>query len=181
MTDSMGFDPLPVWIALACIATLFAHAAVAKAMDLALFEQHLAGYGVPHALLGVASRLVPLLEATPALLLFTPWRAAGAALAGALLLFYGALMAQALARGRRLDCGCGGEPLAVSWLLVARNALLASLAAVAGAPMAARAMTLGDFLVVAAALLLATLLHAALHQVLRHRAASAAHHHFRRT
>lgn len=174
-------DPLPVWIALACIATLFAHAAIAKVADLALFEQHLAALGVPHAGLGVASRAVPAAEALAALLLFTPWRAAGAVLALALLLLYGTVMALHVARGRTPDCGCGGEPLPVSWALVVRNGALAGVAALAAAPMNARAMSLGDFLVVAAALLLATLLYAALHQVLRHRAAPSSRTLFRRT
>jgi hypothetical protein len=174
-------DPLLVWIALACTATLFAHAAVTKALDRALFEQHLAAYGVPQALLGAAAIVVPLCEVLVALLLFTPWRAAGAALAVALLVFYAAAMAQALVRGRRLDCGCGGEPLAVSWTLVGRNAALVAVASLTGAAMAPRLMGVGDFLVVAAALLLACLLYAALHQVLRHRAWPVAHTHFRRT
>jgi hypothetical protein len=174
-------DPLLAWIAVACTATLFAHAAVAKAADFALFEQHLAAFGVPQALLPGAARLVPAAELGAALLLLTPWRAAGAALAALLLLSYAAAMALHLARGRSLDCGCGGEPLPVSWALVARNVLLAALALAAAAPMAARAMALGDFLVVAAALLLATLLYAALHQVLRHRAGATARPLFRRT
>jgi Methylamine utilisation protein MauE len=177
----MSVDPLFVSIALACIATLFAHAAIAKAMDLALFEQHLAALGMPHALLGIASRAVPAAEVLAALLLFTPWRAAGAALAATLLLLYGAVMALHVARGRTPDCGCGGEPLPVSWALVFRNGALAALAALAAAPMAARAMSIGDFFVVAAALLLATLLYAALHQVLRHRAVHSQRALFRRT
>jgi hypothetical protein len=42
-------------------------------------------------------------------------------------------MAFNLAQGRRLlDCGCGGAPLALSWSLVVRNAVLA-LAAVPAA------------------------------------------------
>lgn len=163
----MPIDPLIAWIALACTATLFAQAALAKLQDRPLFEQHLAAYGVPQRLLGAAARTVPAAEALAALLLFTPWRAAGALLALALLLLYGAAMALHLASGRTPDCGCGGEPLPVSWALVARNALLAAVAALAAAPMAARVMGLGDFLVVAAALLLATLLYAAWHQVLR--------------
>jgi uncharacterized membrane protein YphA (DoxX/SURF4 family) len=174
-------DPLLVWIALACTATLFAHAAIAKAMDLALFEQHLAALGVPHTLLGIASRAVPAAEVLAALLLFTPSRAAGAALAATLLLLYGAVMALHVARGRTPDCGCGGEPLPVSWALVARNGALAAVAALAAAPMAARVMGVGDFFVVAAALLLACLLYAALHQVLRHRAVHSQRTLFRRT
>lgn len=174
-------DPLLVWIALACTATLFAHAAVAKATDLALFEQHLAALGVPHSLLGAASRAVPGAEVLAALLLFTPWRAAGAALAAALLLLYGTVMALHVARGHMPDCGCGGEPLPVSWALVLRNGALAGMAALAAAPMAARAMGVGDFLVVVAALLLACLIYAALHQVLRHRAVHLQRALFRRT
>jgi hypothetical protein len=177
-------DPLLVWIALACVATLLAHAAVGKLMDRALFEQHLAAYGVPHALLAAAAVALPAIELIAALLLFTPWRAAAAALAVALFVLYVAAMAQALLRGRRLDCGCGGEPLAVSWTLVARNVVLVGVALTAGATMAPRPMGVGDFLVVAASLLLATLLYAALHQVLRHRAGVIAHKrthtHFRR-
>ena len=163
-------DPLLAWIAVACTATLFAHAALAKLADRALFEQHLAAYRVPHALLPVLGWALPLAEAAVALALLTPWRAAGAAAAVTLLLLYAAAMAWHRAAGRRLDCGCGGEPLPLSWALVLRNGALALLAAAAGAPTLPRALALADFLVIAAALVLGTLLHAALHQMLRHRA-----------
>jgi Methylamine utilisation protein MauE len=165
----MTFDPLIVWIAVACIATLFAHGAVTKALDAPLLEQHLAAYGVPFAALGVAARVLPLLEGVAAVLLLTPWRATGALLAAALLLLFAAAMGFHRARGHALDCGCGGEPLPVSWSLVARNGLLAALCIVAAATMSARTMSLADFFVVAGALLVACLLYAALHQVLRHR------------
>lgn len=179
MTEAI--DPLLVWIAVACIATLLAHAASTKALDLPLLEQHLAAYGVPFALLGVAARALPALEGAAALLLLTPWRSAGALLAALLLLLYAAVMAFHRARGHALDCGCGGEPLPVSWALVARNLLLAALCAVAAATMSARTMMLPDFFVVAGTLLVATLLYAALHQVLRHRAALPARAAFRRS
>jgi hypothetical protein len=170
MTEALSLDPLLVWIAVACIATLFAHAAIAKLGDRALFEQHLAAYGLPLALGGALARLLPLVEAAVALALLTPWRPFGAAGAVALLLLYAAAMAWHRARGHRLDCGCGGEPLPLSWTLVLRNVVLATLAGAAGAPMAPRPLALADFLVVAAALVLGTLLHAALHQMLRHQA-----------
>ena len=166
-------DPLLVWIARACIAALFAHAAVAKLADRSLFEQHLAAYGVPHRVRPLLAWLLPVAEAAAALALLTPWRGLGAVSAAALLGLYAAAMAWHRARGRRLDCGCGGEPLPLSWTLVLRNVCLALLAAAAGATMAVRALGLGDFAVIAAALLLAALLHAALHQVLRHRAPGA--------
>jgi Methylamine utilisation protein MauE len=163
-------DPLLTWIAAACIATLLAHAALAKLADRALFEQHLASFGVPMQLLAPLAWLLPLAEAAAAALLLTPWRGAGALLAATLLLLYAGAMARLRAAGRQPDCGCGGEPLPVSWPLVARNLLLAGIALVSAAPMASRALALFDVAVVAAALLLATLLYAALHQVLRHRA-----------
>lgn len=166
----MTLDPLLVWIAVACTATLFAHAAITKLGDRALFEQHLAAYGVPLGLTAVLAWALPLAEGAVALALLTPWRAAGAAGAAALLLLYAGVMAFHRARGHALDCGCGGEPLPLSWSLVARNGLLAALALAAAAPMAPRALALADFLVIAAALVLGTLLHAALHQMLRHRA-----------
>ncbi|MFO1218214.1 MAG: MauE/DoxX family redox-associated membrane protein [Burkholderiaceae bacterium] len=169
-----SFDPLPLWIARACLATLFAHAALAKWGDAALFEQHLAAYRVRAGLAPLLRVALPTAEALAAVLLLTPWRAGGAVLAAALLLTYGAAMAWHLAHDRVLDCGCGGEPLPVSWALVARNAALVGMAALAAAPATARAMGMADFMVVAASVLLATLLYAALHQVLRHVARPAA-------
>ena len=62
----------------------------------------------------------------------------------------------------------GMQPLPVSWALVARNGVLAAVAAVAAAPVAARPMGYADFAVVAAAVTLATLLYAAFNQLLRH-------------
>ena len=170
MPADFTLDPLPLWIAAAMIATLLAHAALAKFADLALLEQHLSVYGVPQALLPAATRAVPLVELLAAVLLLTPWRALGATLAAALLLGYAAVMGWHRALGHELDCGCGGEPLPVSWALVARNAVLAAVALLATAPMGARAMGLGDFAVVVAALALATLLYAAFNEVLRHQA-----------
>lgn len=162
-------DPLPAWIAAAALATLFAHAALAKFADRALLEQHLSVYGVPPALLPPATRALPLFEAGIAALLLSPWRTLGAALGAALLLAYAATMAWHRTRGHELDCGCGGEPLPVSWALVARNLVLAALALTATAPLAPRALGLADFAVLAAALPLAALLYAAFNQVLRHR------------
>lgn len=162
-------DPLLVWIAAACIATLLAQAAVAKWADLALLEQHLAAYGLPAAALRAGALTLPMAEGTVALLLLTPLRGLGALLAAGLLAAYAALMAWHRWRGHELDCGCGGEPLPLSWALVLRNLGLTLLAVVAAAPLTTREMGLADFFVVAAALLLGTLLYAALNQLLRHR------------
>jgi len=161
-------DPLAAWIAAALIAALFAHAAIAKLADRARLEHHLAAYGVPQAAVAALAWALPLLEGVTAGLVLTPWRPVGAVAAAALLLAYAAVMAWQRAHGRVLDCGCGGAPLAVSWALVARNVLLAALAGLAAAPPAPRALGLADFIVVVAAVMLATLLHAACNEVLRH-------------
>ena len=170
MLTHIALDPLPAWIAAAVIATLLAHAALAKLADLSLFEQHLAAYRVPGAALAVAARAIPAFELGVAVLLLSPWRVAGAVLGASLLAGYGAAMAWHRWHGHALDCGCGGEPLPVSWSLVVRNALLALLALLAASPLTDRAMGLADFAVVAASVPLATLLYAGLNQILRHQA-----------
>jgi hypothetical protein len=163
----MFIDPLVAWIAAAALAALLAHAALAKFADLAMVEQHLAAYRVPYRLLGLLSRALPATELLAALLLLSPLRSAGAVLAALLLLAYAAAMGWQRAHGRRLDCGCGGAPLPVSWALVARNAVLAAIALLAALPVGERALSLAEFFVVAAAVLLAAVLYAAFNQVLR--------------
>lgn len=163
----MPLDPLPAWIAAAAIASLFAQAAVSKFTDLALLEQHLFAYGLPQRGLALAARLLPAAELSLALALLTPWRSAAALAAAAVLLVYAALMGHHRWHGHRLDCGCGGEPLAVSWPLVARNLALTGLALLAAMPTTARTLGLVDLALVLASLALATLLYAAFHQILR--------------
>lgn len=166
-----SFDPLPVWIAAAALAALFAHAALAKWADLALFEQQLSVYGVPASGLPALTRLLPPLELLTALLLMAgPWRPLGAGLAAGLLLLYAGSMGYHRWRGHVLDCGCGGEPLPVSWALVLRNLGLAALALFAASGLSVRPMGGVDMAVVAAATALAALLYAAMNQLLRHRA-----------
>jgi hypothetical protein len=180
ITTAFTLDPLLAWIAAACIAVLLAHAAVSKLADRSLFEQHLAAYRVPAILLPALVWAVPLTEALAAALLLSPWRGAGALLAAGLLLGYGALMAWHRAHGHRLECGCGGDALPVSWALVARNTVLAAMAALAGTTVTARPTGGADFAVVAGAVVLGALLYAALHQVLRLRAGPASRHAFGR-
>lgn len=160
-------DPLPGLVAAACVAALLLHAALAKLVDRPLFHQHLAAYGLPAPLQPVLLWALPGAEAAAALGLVTPWRQAAALLAAALLALYGAAMAWHLVRGHRLDCGCGGAPLPLSWALVLRNAALAMLALAAALPAAPRAIGLADLAVATAAVLLGALLHAAFTQVLR--------------
>lgn len=160
-------DPLLVWIPTAWLAALFAHAALSKLLDRPLFLQHLGAYRVPDRWLGLLQHGLPLAELAVAALLLSPWRSLGALGAAGLLATYAAAMATHLRAGRRLDCGCGGEPLPLSWALVGRNLGLMALAVAASLTPADRAMTLADHAVTAAAVLLGSLLWAAFHQVLR--------------
>jgi hypothetical protein len=160
-------DTLIVLIATACTALVLLHAALSKLGARAQFQGHLVAYGVPSALIPALAWALPLAEAAAALALVTPWRPAAAAGAAALWSVYGAVMGWHVARGRVLDCGCGGEPLAVSWWLVARNAMLACTAAAAATSAAPSALGLSDFAVAACTVLLATLIYAAFNQVLR--------------
>ncbi|MBI3368251.1 MAG: hypothetical protein HY021_07350 [Burkholderiales bacterium] len=176
MWNDLFIDPLAAWIAAALIAALFAHAALAKFADLALLEQHLSAYGVPFRLLRAAARALSVVELLAAVLTLTPLRSLGAGLAALLLVGYGAVMAWHRWHGHALDCGCGGEPLPVSWALVARNAVLAAIAAIAAAPTAGRVMGIPEFSVVVGAVVLATVLYAAFNQILRHPHGSLARH-----
>lgn len=164
-------DPLWAAICVAWTAALMLHAASAKAIGLAQFEQHLAAYRVPSALLPPLARALPAAEALTVALLLSPWRGAGAALAALLLIAYALAMAWQRLHGRVVDCGCGGAPLPVSWALVARNGLLAAVALATALPVADRLLGLADALVIAAAVVLGALLYAAFGQVLRQFAA----------
>ena len=114
------------------LALLFVRAALHKLGDRYRFQGILADYGyLPERALPAAAFAIPVLELATAVLLIMPTaRPVGAALAGTLLIAYAIAMAISLARGQYLmDCGCGGAPEPISWLLVARNAGLVALIA----------------------------------------------------
>ncbi len=114
------------------LAMLLVRAALHKLGDRYRFQGILADYGLlPEGSLGVAAFAIPVIElATAVLLLIPATRPIGAALAGTLLIGYAIVMAISLARGQYLmDCGCGGAPEPISWMLVARNAGLVALIA----------------------------------------------------
>ena len=167
MTPFGPLDPLIPMIAAGWLAALLLLAAVAKLGDRDLFHQHIAAYRAPEALQPALVWALPLAEGVAALGLVSPWRAGAAVLAAALLLLYGAAMGWHLTQGRVLDCGCGGAPLPLSWWLVARNALLATIALAAALPAEPRALGLADYAVATAAVALGALLYAAFNQVLR--------------
>lgn len=126
-------DTVIVTIAGGLTCLVFLRAALHKWGDRAEFAGILADYRVlPAPLVPAAAALLPPLETAAALMLVLPaTRAAGAALAMALLLLYAAALGWNLVRGRHsIDCGCGGPGHGISWLHLLRNAVLAGIASV---------------------------------------------------
>lgn len=120
-------DPLLITVIELSMATLFASAALSKWAGIATFQAVLADYQVlPRALVGVAARLLPMLEAVLAVAWLAPFDRSPTAVASAgLLTVYAAAMAVNLRRGRRhISCGCGTGDRLSGWL-VGRNLVLA--------------------------------------------------------
>ena len=139
-------DPLfgtAIAIGLAC---LLMSAARHKVASHAAFVAALGNYRLlPPWLVRPVAALLPVAEAALAI----GWLAGGcdrpaAAATAALLIVYAAALAANLLRGRRqIDCGCGlsgaaGGDQPLSWWLVTRNLVLASLAGLAGLPESGR-------------------------------------------
>ena len=125
-----GFGILGLAGAMA-VGLVFVLAGLAKLRHRELLTGVIANYRLlPSWLVGPAAMLLPPVELALgiALLLGAHWLAALGAMA--LLLVFAAAMAVNIRRGRsQIDCGCGRSQLRqpLSWLLVARNALLAAL------------------------------------------------------
>jgi uncharacterized membrane protein YphA (DoxX/SURF4 family) len=123
--------PLTVIAARLIVAGVFLYAAVPKLADPAAFAEAIDNYHVlPASLVGPFAAILPLLEIVTACALVAGVGARGAAIvAGAMLLAFVVAMAQAMARGIDLECGCfGAETRAeVGWPAIGRNVLLIAL------------------------------------------------------
>lgn len=127
-------EAAPTLVAAAGFAILLGSALAAKLRDRHAFAAVLADYKLlPRALVGPVGYAVAALEGILAVAwLAAPWRAdalwiAAAGTAG-MLVVYGLAITANLLRGRTwIDCGCGGGEQ-LSWGLVVRNGVLASLA-----------------------------------------------------
>jgi Methylamine utilisation protein MauE len=127
-----GYCSLVSAAAATLTALVFLRAAWHKLRDLEFFAALLADYRVvPTWAAGAASRVVVAAEVAVTMSLLVPGlHRAGAALAIVTLLIYGAAMTANIVRGRtQLDCGCGGSPQRLGWLLVVRNLVLTAVAA----------------------------------------------------
>lgn len=148
------------------LAVILASAASHKLRARAHFATQLENYQLlPRALVRPIARLLPWIEVTLAFALLVPAARHIAALgAAALLASYAVAIAINLWRGRRdIDCGCSGpqQDQPIRPLLLARNAILVSLALVASLPPMSRSLGMFDAFVVIAASAVALLIYAA--------------------
>ena len=159
-------DPAAQWVLRLALAWLLLSAAQHKLSSAEAFRSALEGYGLlPRALVGAAARGLAFAELAAGLALLAPPLAAGAAaLAAGLFALYGAAIALNLARGRRdIECGCGGPDgrRVLGWPLVARNAVLVAVAALAAFPAAPRVWVWLDSVSIGAGALVLALLYVA--------------------
>jgi len=156
-----AIDPLIHVVAAGFIVVVLARAVADKLHAYAIYSAILADYRLlPAAVVPVAAAALLAAEAVAIVLLLVPATSAfGALLAVGLFCLYGLAMTLALLGGRtEIECGCGGEGQLVSWGLVARNGVLAALAAGLVLPTTARSLGFFDFLVAAVAVAVVCLL-----------------------
>ena len=142
-------DPLITLVISVSLALLFFMAARHKMSSPRHFQAQLAAYELlPVPVLPLASKLLPAAEMAIVFLILIPYtRAFAAFLAVLLLSAYALAMAINLLRGRsNIDCGCGGQPQALSYWLLLRNAVLVAGASMLMVPASDRTMVWGDTL-----------------------------------
>lgn len=116
------------------LCLIFARAMVHKLLNRYEFVGIITDYRIlPASLVTIAATLLPVVELLITVSLLIPsTRQPGAIAAVALLLFYGAMIAINLLRGRTsIDCGCGGSGHGISWLHVLRNIIYSGIGLVA--------------------------------------------------
>lgn len=116
-----------------CLSTAFILAGLAKTSKRDEFERAVRGFKlVPRSYVPYVAVWLPRFElATGLLIALGILTVLAASLAGVAVLAFTAGVAIALARGRRIDCGCFGQfGKPITWLTVARNAVLLTMALV---------------------------------------------------
>ena len=131
MPDAGAMNAIDFFTAVVCwmLGLLMASAARHKLLNWARFKASFAAYRlVPGRMVTASAALILAAEVAVSFGLFALMKPALLA-AAALLMVYMVAMAINLARGRRfIDCGCGDEPAPLSYMLLARNTVLAGLA-----------------------------------------------------
>ncbi len=173
-------DPLIVKTISIGLGLMFLLAGYYKFVEAAQFRVTLLEYQVlPESLVSPASRIVPIVEILLGGAWLSGWNQGGmAAIASAALLgLYASAISINLFRGRvHFDCGCGfgGKSDNEQYLsggLVVRNLVLISATLTTTLPVRERALGVGDYITLVAALLATALLFGAANQLLSNRAA----------
>ncbi|MEP7335215.1 MAG: MauE/DoxX family redox-associated membrane protein [Actinomycetota bacterium] len=124
--------PAATVVSAAALAAVLATAGIAKLFDPVGSREASKAFGIPQRFAGTVARCLPIVELTVAVLLLptaTRWWAALAALA--LLLAFCAAIGRAMARGEAPECHCFGQlhSAPAGWRTLARNGVLAAMAA----------------------------------------------------
>lgn len=123
-----------VLLARSLLVVVFAVAAIAKLSDLPASRDTVEAFGIPHGLARLVGTALPFAELAAAAALLPQASARwGAAAAATLLLVFSGGVAYALSQGRTPDCNCFGQVSSaqISWRTLARNGVLALIAALA--------------------------------------------------
>lgn len=163
------FDPAVVRAAAAAMSVVFLLGALAKLRDMTVFRYAVENYRLlPAALVAPFAWAFALAElAAGAALVLAPAQPLAPFSAASVLAVATGAVAVSLLRGLdRIECGCGGSGQRISWGLVARNAGLAIVVAVAAGPETGRTLGAFDYFTVAGLVLALLALHACANQLL---------------
>ena len=162
-------DPVVVRAAAAAMGVIFLLGALAKLRDMTVFRYAADNYRLlPAALVAPFAWAFALAElgAGLALVLAPAHPLALFPAAGVLAVATGAVAISLLRGLDRIECGCGGGGQRISWGLVARNAALATVIALAAGPETGRALVALDHFTVAGLVLALLALYACANQLL---------------
>lgn len=156
-------DPVIALLIALAGALLFGSAAFHKLRALSVFVGTFTEYRIlPLALVPPTAYVVVAIEGVLSIgLVWSATRVASAIAGAVLLLIYAAAIGVNLLRGRRdIDCGCTLQHRPIGAWMIVRNVLLAALLLSLALPVSGRPLGLPDLAMVAAALLVITLLYA---------------------
>lgn len=164
-------DPVALKIASLFTGLLLIVAALHKTRNFDGFRKALEGYDLlPMALVFPVSLLIVFYEAVMGVgLLISATFFYGAA---GLFVFYGAMIALSLIRGKAaIDCGChfGGRESRLSWWMIPRNLVLALLAALPVFGSGVREMLAIDYINITGGILFLGLMYMAVEEILSNR------------
>lgn len=125
-----AIELLNLWVAAGTtfLSLLFVRSLMHKVSDVERFKGFLANYGVlPNAWLSAGANLLMGVEGLIVVLLITPtFNSLGTLMAIGLLMLYAGVIGLNVAKGNmRIECGCGGPAMHLSYGLVLRNLIIA--------------------------------------------------------